>query len=517
MPEELDLLITSNSNTLKTYEQVKAYVNEQVALRRDKKVSGPVPMDVDALADKIIAVAQGEGSEGTSNGWTWPEEGCTGAARQGKGPGDGHCATSGTSSLHFADDVTEDAGKLADKLEEIMSFVSNLKGKGKDGKSKGKGKGGKRDVQCWHCGKIGHVAAECWQKDAEMEQYRASKGNGKAKGSSKGEWEDPSKGSWSKSSWKGKGNPWGSRKGTYWFDQTNCSSSDGDRAWAFSVEARTAQDSSEFLNPKISCKPKVWETPPGLSPPVLTSSTWDAFRDSETEFDDEELTMKVDMVNPLKRRKPHMPRSTFISKSQAKKKAKADSMLVDQSIKENEAMMQVSEMLARSENPVMNALCLTTAPCREESVNMVQGWRREEEGWVQVRSVMDSGCGVSVAPPGMCPTYPITESEGSRRGQEFMSASEDTMPNLGEQKLGVVLDNGGETMIKYQIADVSRALNSITEICDAGHPDFGNHVIFGRRGGMVVNLETGKTTHFQRENNIYCLDYWVKPFQRLGS
>ena len=81
---------------------------------------------MDALADKIIAVAQGEGSEGTSNGWTWPEEGCTGAARQGNGPGDGHCATSGTSSLHFADDVTEDAGKLADKLEEIMSVVSNL-------------------------------------------------------------------------------------------------------------------------------------------------------------------------------------------------------------------------------------------------------------------------------------------------------------------------------------------------------------------------------------------------------
>ena len=64
---------------------------------------------------------------------------------------------------------------------------------------------------------------------------------------------------------------------------------------------------------------------------------------------------------------------------------------------------------------------------------------------------------------------------------------------------------------------MSRALHSITEVCDAGHPDFGNHVIFGRRGGMIVNLETGMTTHFQRENNIYCLDYWVKPFQRLGS
>ena len=36
VPEELDLLITSNSNTLKTYEQVKADVNEQCAEERQK-------------------------------------------------------------------------------------------------------------------------------------------------------------------------------------------------------------------------------------------------------------------------------------------------------------------------------------------------------------------------------------------------------------------------------------------------------------------------------------------------
>ena len=115
VPEELDLLITSNSDTLKTWEQVTSYVNELVALGRDKNVSGPVPMDVDALAGKIIAVAHGEGSKGTPTGWTWLEEGCTGAAWQGKGPGGGHCATSGHGSFHFADDVTEDTGKLADK------------------------------------------------------------------------------------------------------------------------------------------------------------------------------------------------------------------------------------------------------------------------------------------------------------------------------------------------------------------------------------------------------------------
>ena len=102
---------------------------------------------------------------------------------------------------------------------------------------------------------------------------------------------------------------------------------------------------------------------------------------------------------------------------------------------------------------------------------------------------MDSECGVSVAPPGMCSTYPIIESEVSRRGQEFTSASEDTWRNLVEQQ-GVVFDTGGETTIKYQTADVSRPLKSNTKICDADHPDCGNHVIFRRHGGMVVNLET---------------------------
>ena len=170
-------------------------------------------------------------------------------------------------------------------------------------------------------------------------------------------------------------------------------------------------------------------------------------------------------------------------------------------------IFDVSEITASPVNMLQ-----AVAP-KEESVNMVSGnWRREEKGWVQVRSIMDSGCGASVAPPGMCPTYPIEESEGSRRGQEFMSASENTMPNLGEQKLEGVLDSGRPIALKYQIADVSRALNAVTEICDAGH-----HVIFGKKGGVIVNLESGRTTPFEREGNIYVLSTWIKPFTRQAA
>jgi len=207
------------------------------------------------------------------------------------------------------------------------------------------------------------------------------------------------------------------------------------------------------------------------------------------------------------------------------KKAKDDMAMMDKLIKENEekvktnekSMKEISDKVVENEKLVEEALIFMAKAPKQENVNMIKGWCKEEQGWTKVRSVMDSGCGTSVAPPGMCPAYPLLESEGSRRGQEFVSATEDVIPNLGQQKLNVVLPDSSETNVKYEIADVSRALNSISEICDAGHPEYGNHVVFGRRGGTIVNLESGKMTNFTRDGNIYCLDFWVKPFTRQGS
>ena len=131
-------------------------------------------------------------------------------------------------------------------------------------------------------------------------------------------------------------------------------------------------------------------------------------------------------------------------------------------------MVNPSEIIAANENAVVVALCLMTATCKEDSVNVVQGWRRAEQVWALVWSVMDNECGVSVTPSGMCSTYPITGSQWSRGGQESTSYSEDTASNFDERHLGVVLDSGSETTLQYQIADVSRTLNSMTEICHAG-------------------------------------------------
>ena len=152
-----------------------------------------------------------------------------------------------------------------------------------------------------------------------------------------------------------------------------------------------------------------------------------------------------------------------------------------------------------------------------KELNPMIATKADAQGWIQIKGVMDSGASESVAPPTMCPHYDVVPSEGSMCGQEYMSASNDTIRNLGEQVLDVVSNEGVESKVKYQIADVSRPLNSITEICDAGGQQ-GQVVIFGRNGGAVVNLETGNQTPFQREDGVYVMSTWVKPkgFPRQG-
>ena len=136
--------------------------------------------------------------------------------------------------------------------------------------------------------------------------------------------------------------------------------------------------------------------------------------------------------------------------------------------------------------------------------------KSEKDGWTCVKGVMDSGASESVAPPSMCPEFPVTPSAGSKAGQNYISASDDLLPNLGEQVLEVVTDAGRDGRVRYQIADVTRPLNSISEICDAGGEQ-GQQVIFGKHGGSILNLETGTVTDFQREDGIYVMNMWVKP------
>jgi len=127
-----------------------------------------------------------------------------------------------------------------------------------------------------------------------------------------------------------------------------------------------------------------------------------------------------------------------------------------------------------------------------------------EQVWHHLQTVMDSGAAESVAPASMLPWVEVEESEGSRRGQTYMSASGDRLPNLGEKQFEFVTDAGRAATATYQIADVTRALCSVSRVCDKG-----NTVTFTSKGGLIES-PGGVRTQFRRENNVYLLDTWAQ-------
>ena len=100
---------------------------------------------------------------------------------------------------------------------------------------------------------------------------------------------------------------------------------------------------------------------------------------------------------------------------------------------------------------------------------------------VRVTAIMDSGAAGSVAPLDFAKNIPLKDSEGSRRGQVYHGAAGDKIANRGEKQINAVTESGDAYNATYQIAAVTKPLNSISKICDRG-----NTVIFGSNGGVIV-------------------------------
>ena len=143
-------------------------------------------------------------------------------------------------------------------------------------------------------------------------------------------------------------------------------------------------------------------------------------------------------------------------------------------------------------------------------------WRSEPETWadkkwVKVESVVDSGASSPVAPPSMLPNVKIVPPEGSKRGQGWTSASKLKLKNLGEQHVKACTEEGEETELLFQIADVSKPPVFVSAICERG-----NRVMFGRSGVVVKNLRSGREIPFVRRNGIYVLSLWLQDGDDSG-
>ena len=100
---------------------------------------------------------------------------------------------------------------------------------------------------------------------------------------------------------------------------------------------------------------------------------------------------------------------------------------------------------------------------------------------------------------------------GSRRGQEYVTANSVGICNEGEQAVEALTDGYKPVRIKYQVAEVTKALCSAGQMCDQG-----NVLVFTSTGGYIHHQATQKKTPFAREGNMYVLNTWVRQPSEEG-
>ena len=128
---------------------------------------------------------------------------------------------------------------------------------------------------------------------------------------------------------------------------------------------------------------------------------------------------------------------------------------------------------------------------------------------------MDSGAGESVSPPHEATQFPTIETEASREGTFYISATGDRVYNEGEKRITCRTPEGHQRSMMFQVADVNKALASVSRICESGR----ERVIFQKNNSYIEDTKTGRRTRLQERNGVYVIESWIDKasFGRQGS
>ena len=121
-----------------------------------------------------------------------------------------------------------------------------------------------------------------------------------------------------------------------------------------------------------------------------------------------------------------------------------------------------------------------------------------------MKMLVDSGAVNSIAPRRLAPKIKSTEGELMREGVKYRVADGGLIPNEGEKYCVGYSTNGTPVKIVMQVADVTRPLLAVSELCKAG-----KRVSFEGDMGYIECPVTGHREEFKRENGAYIYEMWM--------
>ena len=132
-----------------------------------------------------------------------------------------------------------------------------------------------------------------------------------------------------------------------------------------------------------------------------------------------------------------------------------------------------------------------------------------KRGHVWLKSFVDSGAARSVCPVNFGSHFGLNPTDESRNGEGFRTADGSRVRNHGGRMIKGTNVEGRATAMKYSVSDVSVALDSVNQICDAGAT-----VVFHKSGGYIKR-PCGTRTSFKRVGDTYarfvCVPVCAEP------
>jgi hypothetical protein len=146
---------------------------------------------------------------------------------------------------------------------------------------------------------------------------------------------------------------------------------------------------------------------------------------------------------------------------------------------------------------------------REMSIRSCSSGDKKKE-WCLMSMAVDSGACDNVADPEQLPCA-VRETEASRAGSNFASATGEPIPNMGEMMVPMLTREGTMRNMRITAAPVTKPLASVMKIVEAGHM-----VVFDKTGSYIFNHASGELNVLREEDGNYMLDVWVRPDEDNG-
>jgi hypothetical protein len=149
-----------------------------------------------------------------------------------------------------------------------------------------------------------------------------------------------------------------------------------------------------------------------------------------------------------------------------------------------------------------------------EAINAVGLKRGEEEwqGYKKIEVLVDSGAVENVANSQHLSGYPVAESVGARSNLHYLVEDGGRIPNLEEQRVKVITEEGHLCGLTFQTADLTRPILRLSKMTNRGHD-----VQFHKKGGAIANSITGQVARFAKAKGAYIVTMWLVPAASPGE